>query len=148
MYVTEQKKYELINNPDAIIEICNQWKQEIEKNKQLTKENEIMQPKAKYYDEVLDSASLITITSIAKQYGLSGQTLNRLLYAWGIQYDQGDIWVLYQDYADKGYAFYEEFPYTDSDGVQQTHQLLKWTQKGKEFLHKILTSHGYKQKKE
>lgn len=148
MYVTEQKKYELINNPDAIIEICNQWKQEIEKNKQLTKENEIMQPKAKYYDEVLNSSSLIPITRIAKEYGLSGQSLNRLLCKWEIQYKQGGVFVLYQDYANEGCAYYEDYPYIDDNGDTQTSQLLKWTQKGREFLHCVLTSNGYNRRKD
>lgn len=126
-------------DPDLIIALATQLK---EARQQL----EIAKPKAKYYDEVLDSSSLIKITTIAKEYGLSGQGLNRLLYAWEIQYPQGDTWVLYQEYADKGYAFYEDFPYIDNDGTQQTRRLLKWTQKGREFLHKVLTSHGHVRK--
>lgn len=126
-------------NPDLLIAIGQQMKA-------LKRENEIMQPKAKYYDEVLDSSSLIPITRIAKEYGLSGKALNNLLNIYGIQYKQGEVWVLYQEYADEGYAFYSDYPYIDENGDKHVTQLLKWTQKGREFLHNVLTSHGHKRK--
>ena len=128
-------------DPDLLIAIGQQMKA-------LKQENEIMQPKAKYYDEVLDSSSLIPITRIAKEYGLSGQSLNRLLCKWEIQYKQGGVFVLYQDYTNEGYAYYEDYPYIDDNGDTQTTQLLKWTQKGREFLHYVLTSNGYNRRKD
>lgn len=128
-------------DPDLLIAIGQQMKA-------LKQENEIMQPKAKYYDEVLNSSSLIPITRIAKEYGLSGQSLNRLLCKWEIQYKQGGVFVLYQDYANEGYAYYEDYPYIDDNGDTQTSQLLKWTQKGREFLHNVLTSNGYNRRKD
>lgn len=135
-------------DPDVIIALATQLKEARKENKQLTKENEIMQPKAKYYDDVLNSSSLIPITRIAKEYGLSGQSLNRLLCKWEIQYKQGGVFVLYQDYANEGYAYYEDYPYIDDNGDAQTSQLLKWTQKGREFLHYVLTSNGYNRRKD
>ena len=58
--------------------------QEIEKNEKLELENKKQkqllveyEPKVSYYDLVLKSPNLLTITQIAKDYGKSGQWLNR-----------------------------------------------------------------------
>lgn len=45
-------------------------------------------PKVSYYDVVLPSASLLTITEIAKDYGLSAKRLNLMLHDAGIQFRQ------------------------------------------------------------
>src|SRR3712207_8049855 len=63
-----------------------------------------LQPKASYYDLVLQCKGLLSISVIAKDYGKSGQWLNEKLHELGIQYKQGYIWLLYQKYADKGYT--------------------------------------------
>lgn len=68
------------------------------------KQIEEMKPKATYYDKVLKSEGLMPISTIAKDYGKSAVWLNRWLHNHGIQYKQGDIWLLYQKYADKGYV--------------------------------------------
>lgn len=134
---------DIINNPRAMIKILTALADEQDKNKQLTNQLEIAKPKAEYYDEVLDSSSLIKTTVIAKEYGLSAIKLHRLLEEWGIIFWQNNVWVIYQDYADKGYAGYRTYSYLDDDGVQQTSKWLSWTEKGKEFIHKLLKSHGY-----
>ena len=61
---------------------------------------EEMKPKATYCDMVLRSAGLMPITTIAKDYGKSAKWLNKWLHEHGIQYKQGQIWLLYQKYAD------------------------------------------------
>ena len=58
-----------------------------------------LQPKGTYYDLVLQCKGLLSITVIAKDYGESGQWLNKKLHELGVQYKQGDIWLLYQKYA-------------------------------------------------
>ena len=45
-------------------------------------------PKVSYYDVVLQSGSLLTITEIAKDYGLSAKRLNLMLHDAGIQFRQ------------------------------------------------------------
>ena len=62
-----------------------------------------LQPKASYYDVVLNSKDLLSTTKIAKDYGKSAIWLNTWLHEQGIQYKQGDIWLLYQKYAVQGY---------------------------------------------
>ena len=143
LYVTEQKKYELLHNPDAIIEICNQWKQEIEKNKQLTKELEIAKPKAEYCDKILQTPDLVPITAIAKDYGMSAVKFNRLLKELGIQYKRGDMWYLYQEYSDKGWTQTKTYSYEDEDGNGRSAVHTYWTQKGRLGLYQLLKEFNY-----
>ncbi|MCH3922354.1 Rha family transcriptional regulator [Limosilactobacillus sp.] len=93
---------------------------------------EALVPKAKYFDEQMHNPGLMTVTEIAKDYGMSAADFNRLLHDCHIQFKQGKHWVLYQKYAGKGYAQYEGYAYNDNKGV---HNNLKWTQKGKKFIH-------------
>ena len=53
---------------------------------------------------ILHSPSLVLITQIAKDYGISAIRLNRLLHEWGIQYKVRDQWVLYAQYQGQGYT--------------------------------------------
>lgn len=59
-------------------------------NKQLKIENGILKPKAERYDRYLSNKGLITITEIAKEYGMSGRELNKFLHDKGIIYKKGD----------------------------------------------------------
>ena len=47
-----------------------------------------LKPKADYYDEILKNPGLVTITQIAKDYGMSAKEMNSLLHDLGIQYKQ------------------------------------------------------------
>ena len=63
---------------------------------------EEMQPKATYYDLILQCADLMSTTEIAKDYGMSATKLNRILHDCRIQFKQSGIWFLYQDFAGFG----------------------------------------------
>ena len=75
-------------------------KLEREKNKKLNttvkvQEQQIMelQPKASYYDLVLNCPDLLSVTVIAKDYGKSAKWLNNFLKEHQIQFKQGGIWL-------------------------------------------------------
>jgi anti-repressor protein len=85
----------------------------------------------------------VTITQIAKDYGMSGSAMNRLLHELGIQFKQSDQWLLYQKYHDKGYTFSETFTIEDVPGLSKVVMQTKWTQKGRVFLYNLLKSNGY-----
>lgn len=53
------------------------------------------EPKVTYYDQILQSKSLLTVTQIAKDYGLSGQELNKILNKEKVQFKQSGQWLLY-----------------------------------------------------
>ena len=97
-----------------------------------------LQPKATYYDLVLQCKDLISISKIAKDYGKSAQWMNNKLHELGIQYSQGGVWLLYQKYADKGYTSTKTHTYTGSDGLPHTKPLTYWTQKGRLFIYELL----------
>ena len=131
---------ELLDNPDFLIDALQKLKSEREQR--LVAEQRVLelQPKASYYDVILQSKSLVSISQIAKDYGLSGTKLNQLLNDWGIQYKQGGTWLLYQKYAPLGYTQSQTVEYNGGEG-SRLHT--KWTQKGRLFLHNLLTNHGY-----
>ncbi|MYU81080.1 phage antirepressor KilAC domain-containing protein [Ligilactobacillus salivarius] len=109
-------------------------------NKQLKIENGILKPKADKYDRYLSNKGLITITEIAKEYGMSGRELNKFLHDKRIIYKKGDKWFVYQRYANDGLVGYEIFVPEDRE-IRRT---LKWTTKGEQFIRSILEDEGIK----
>ena len=102
-----------------------------------------MKPKARYYDTVLNCKDLISATVIAKDYGWTAKELNMLLSKLKVQYKQGDIWLLYQKYAEKGYTSTRTYNYSDKDGNEHMKVHTYWTQKGRLFLYDLLKNKGY-----
>jgi len=113
----------VINNQKITIAQQNQQLQEL-------------QPKATYYDLVLQNTSLLSITQIAKDFGLSARRLNQILKDKGVQYKQSDQWFLYQKYADKGYTSSKTTALDAERSVMHTY----WTQKGRLFIYELLKS--------
>lgn len=103
-----------------------------------------MQPKVSYYDVVLNCKDLISTSAIAKDYGKSAIWMNRYLHEKGVQFKQGDIWLLYQKYAQKGYTSTKTHSYPDSDGETHTKVHTYWTQKGRLFIYELMKSDGIK----
>ena len=94
--------------------------------------------KARYYDQVLQSKELLTITQIAQDYGMTAQEMNKLLHEKGIQYKQGAVWLLYEEYASKGYTQSRTAPQNGEYVCTYT----CWTQKGRVFLYQRLKEEG------
>lgn len=122
------------------LQLAVDQQQMIEQQNQLIGE---LKPRVDYLDRILKSKSLVTITQIAKDYGMSGSAMNRLLHELGIQFKQSDQWLLYQKYHDKGYTFSETFTIEDVPGLSKVVMQTKWTQKGRVFLYNLLKSNGY-----
>ena len=117
LYVTD----DLIADPDLAIAAFTALKEEREKNKELMAAVAIgqqqiaeMKPKATYYDVVLKCRDAVNISVIAKDYGWSAMRMNEYLHEKGIQFKQGDIWLLYQKYAPNGYTKTNTHIYEDS----------------------------------
>ena len=102
-----------------------------------------LQPKATYYDLILNCKDLLATTKIAKDYGKSAVWLNTLLHELGIQFKQSDIWLLYQKYADKGYTSTKTHTYNKDDGTYGAKVHTYWTQKGRLFIYSLLKENGY-----
>ena len=101
-----------------------------------------LKPKADYYDEILKNPGLVTITQIAKDYGMSGKKMNDILHDIGIQYKQSGQWLLYSKYHCMGYTHSETVDITRSDGRPDVKMNTKWSQKGRIFLYDKLKENG------
>jgi len=99
---------------------------------------EITQPKATYYDLILENPDAVPVTLIAKDYGYSAVKFNALLHEYKIQFAVGGTWELYQEYADCGYT-HNNVHYTKT-GHNKVHMC--WTQKGRLFLYDFLKKEG------
>ena len=93
--------------------------------------------KAEYCDEVLESISCLTTTQIAKELSMTVSDLTRLLEHEKVMYKQGRHWLLYADFARKGYAKSRTSSYRDLEGDLHTCTYLVWTEAGRRFIHRL-----------
>lgn len=131
--------------PTTYKEALLQLVAQVEENEKLQTENLVLvqqnnelQPKASYYDLVLQNKSLLTVTQIAKDYGMSGMALNKLLHELGVQYKKSDTWFLYSKYQSCGYTQTTTHVIDDETSKINT----KWTQKGRLFIYDLLKADG------
>lgn len=131
------------NSPEMImkraLEIANKRVEKLQSEN--TQQKQIigeLKPKADYTDIILKNKGLVTITQIAKDYGLSGQALNDKLHELKVQYKIGEQWLLYSKYHSKGYTHSETIPITRKNGKKDVNMITKWTQKGRLFIYELL----------
>lgn len=148
-YMTEQTIEKALASPDFLIQLATKLKDEQTRRKEAEAEIRVkdqiigeLKPKADYYDEILKNPGLVTITQIAKDYGMSGKKMNRILHELGIQYKQSEQWLLYSDYHCLGYTQSEVTDIIRSDGTPDVKLLTKWTMKGRLFLYNKLKEKG------
>ena len=111
-------------------------KKSIEQKEQLIAD---LQPKADYVDEVLDSVDCLTMTQVAKGLGMTVHDLTTRLLQDGIIYLQSNQYMLYAPYARRGLATCRTHTHRDLFGTVHTHTYLVWTEKGKKFIHEIIS---------
>lgn len=141
---------DLIADPDLAIKALTALKEEREKTKALRdtvaiQNQQILEltPKASYYDVVLNCKDTVAISVIAKDYGWSAKRLNHYLHDKGIQYKQGGkIWLLYQKYAERGYAQTKTQSYPGQNGEIHAKVHTYWTQQGRLFIYDLLKQDG------
>lgn len=142
-----------LSNPsgrlDLIIELATQLKAEEEKTEMLRLECSVkdekiavLEPKANYYDLILQSSEALTVSQIAEDYGFSPQAFNKILNQFRIQHKVNGQWILYQEYKGKGYIVPRTYQYSHSNGSQGSSTLTCWTQKGRVFLYNFLKEKG------
>lgn len=148
-YMTDEALRRAITEPDFLIQLATELKEEREKRRSLestvavqSQQISELSPKASYYDVVLNAKDLLSISKIAKDYGKSAQWLNEWLHEQGVQFKQGDIWLLYQKYAEQGLTNTKTQAFTGADGTIHTKVHTYWTQKGRLFIYDKLKSHG------
>ncbi|MBE9387875.1 phage antirepressor [Vagococcus salmoninarum] len=135
-------KDELLDNPELLLDVVTKYSEE--RTLRLVAEQRVneLQPKADYYDNILNNQGLVTISKISKNYGMSAVKFNQLLHDLGVQFNQSGTWLLYSKHQAKGYTHIEPFDYTDSNGNLQVKTRMKWTQKGHIFIYELLKKNG------
>jgi prophage antirepressor-like protein len=105
---------------------------------ELLRSLEALQPKAQYFDAILQSPQAIPISIISKEYGMSAFAFNKLLHELGVQYRCGKVWLLYKDYANHGYTVTKTYLLDDKKISIHT----CWTMKGRLFIYNLLKYYG------
>lgn len=149
-YMTDKTIEEVLTNPDTLIRLATQLKEERQaklvlkqQNSVLLQQNNELKPKADYTDLILSNKTLVTITFIAKDYGMSGLAMNKLLHDLGVQYNQSGVWLLYAKHQTKGWTQSETTEVVRKDGSKKLVMNTKWTQKGRLGLYELLKDNGY-----
>ena len=106
----------------------------------LDKKNELieqMKPKVDYHDKVLNGDKLVTTTDIAKDLGMTARELHSKLHEMGIIFKTGNHWTFYAKYQTRIplYADYQ---------IGEHGQILKWTEKGRKWIIKLLNEQNEK----
>ena len=140
---------EVLANPDMLINALTALKEERANRERLEEVNAVqqqqiaeLQPKASYYDVVLNCKDALSVSVIAKDYGWSAKKMNQYLHEHGVQYKQGSTWLLYARYAEQGYTSTRTNTHLGKDGDVHTSVHTYWTQKGRLFIYDLLKEHG------
>lgn len=99
---------------------------------QQSKKLQEQQPKVDYYNSVLNTSNLISITEIANYLGFSAKELNDFLAELGVQNKQYGYWKI-----SKKYLFLIKEGFADYHIVHKAGrsiQHLKWTEKGRKWI--------------
>ena len=134
-YMTPETIERMLGDPDAMIKVLTALKEERERCKALA-------PDAEYAQNCLLAENGIVTSSIAKDYGMSADSFNKLLKGLKIQYKRGGQWLLYAPYQAEGYMVSKTTPITHSDGRVEMKVTSLWTAEGRKFLYDFLKERG------
>lgn len=148
MSATQPTLEQMINNPDLVISLATQLKNEREEKARLQAQSEQQQvtielqqkeltqaaPKVSYYDTHLQSVNTLTTTQVAKEIGMDAEKLNNKLKEIGIQFKQSGQWLLKAPYDKWGMHDTRTQTFTRSDGSIGTSIYTVWTQRGRRFI--------------
>ena len=137
-YITDDALDKLLTNPASVTKLFNLLKAEREKKAALLDYVEAIAPKARYYDLILKCENSIPVSVIAKDYGMTAISFNKLLNGLGVQYSVGGTWLLHKKYCNQGYTVTRTYHVGEKTASVNTY----WTQKGRHFLYVILKWYG------
>ncbi len=145
-YLTPETLEQAILNPDTMIKLCTALKDEQEKNKalqavnsSLTVDNQIMRPKAEYFDELVDRNLLTNFRETAKLLRVKEKAFLQFLFEKKFIYrdKKGKI----QPYADKNNGLFEiKECFNEKTSWNGTQTLI--TPKGRETFRLLMLNAG------
>ena len=103
---------------------------ELEK-KPLLETIETQKPKVSYHDKVLNGDKLVTTTDIAKDLGMTARELHNKLHDMKIIFKTGNHWTFYAKYQTR-------IPLFADYQIGEHGQILKWTERGRKWIIKLL----------
>jgi prophage antirepressor-like protein len=128
-YMTEITIDKILNDPDFGIQLLTTLKEERRRRMEAERTNHILMHVNKTY----------TSTEIGKELGFkSASAFNQSLGAKKIQFKQNEPWVLYSQYADRGYVEIKQEVLDNGRVIYHR----RWTQFGREFLLKLYSNHS------
>jgi len=137
-YMTEEALKRARDSFEYAEELFHELSEEQSKNFAMQSYMEKIGPKARYYDIVLQSEEPVQVSIIAKDYGMTAVAFNNLLHKLGVQYKVGQTWLLYSGYANSGLTITKTYLIDEKIASIQT----CWTQRGREFIYKLLKRYG------
>lgn len=139
-YVSEPNKFIDAYFPDMDPVARDMMIAALEAKRMLTMQNDVMKPKAEFYDRVTDSRDAIEMSMVSKVLGIDGMGRNnifKLLREKKVLRDNGKN-EPYQNMIDMGYFRVVEQEYEDSYGnVHVTTKTLVY-QKGLDFIRRLI----------
>lgn len=125
--------------PQTYKQALEQLLQQVEENERLQLENSAMMPKARIYDQVMQSPQtnwLVTTTSVANEIGMSGQKLNQMLVACGIIYKSPSGEYLFtSEYLRWELGKTVSCVINQENGKIKTY--IKWNTRGRAYIHAL-----------
>ncbi len=139
---TRNAKGERLSDFDLLALACKILERTVvERDRKIAEQKEViemLEPKADYCDEVLDSVNCMTMTQVAKEHGMSYLLLTQVLRDLRVIFSQSGQWMLYADYASHKLTNNRTSTYIDQQGQTHTAAYLVWTEKGRMFVDGIL----------
>lgn len=146
-YITKEKLVEIYNDPREMAKLFTELADERDLRIATQKKLEEVEPKAEYYDKILDRKDLLNVTSISKSLGLTAQSLNKILLKLGVIMGldkKKTAYGLTYRYCNGGYGNVKDVPIFDKEGnIKFYKKLLVYTEKGKELICKLLLEKGF-----
>jgi len=133
-YLSANTLEQMRGNSEFTEELLDRLSAEHAKNGALMDYVDKLQPKAQYYDVILQSPHAMPVSIIAKDYGMSAFAFNKLLHELGVQYKVGGTWLLYKEHVNKGYTVSKTYLVDGKKVFVHT----CWSQAGRRFLYDLL----------
>lgn len=143
VYATPEELVKMLSRPEYMYQVMLTLQEEQNKRRELEQTVSEMEPKVDCYNRMIDSEELLTITTIAKSYGMTARDLNAFLHNAGVQFKTGNTWCLYSKYQNEDYTRIVTVPSTRG-GMPVSFTMMRWTQKGRVFIDQLLRENGYK----